>query len=302
MALPPLYKFMGLDGAKATLGTRSFRHAKPSEFNDKADLTIESIFPEDLATAFQAACEGMVGVIVSHLDEEPTCSPQRAAKIKELQAALRLDPNLAQAMVAAAAQVGLAGLGSSEAMEALAHDTIKDLNVHFQAYRVFCTTTHRDSEKMWNDYAEGHRGIALRIQPNIAKDSHLRLFRKVEYREQRPPLYNNTLEFLTGSFFGDQVARNRKMADATIYTKTLQWQDEEEYRVAAPDVVEGDLPWDAPFHPDEIPELYLGSAMPLADMTPIIQLARRANPAVRIFQAERAEDDSLTYRELLARG
>jgi hypothetical protein len=34
MALPPLYKYLRVDGAKKTLGTNTFRHAKPSSFND----------------------------------------------------------------------------------------------------------------------------------------------------------------------------------------------------------------------------------------------------------------------------
>jgi hypothetical protein len=46
MALPPLYKYLSVEGAKKTLGTNTFRHAKPSSFNDTEDLTVSSIFPE----------------------------------------------------------------------------------------------------------------------------------------------------------------------------------------------------------------------------------------------------------------
>jgi hypothetical protein len=51
MALPPLYKYLDVQGAKLTLGNRKFKHAKPSDFNDTEDLTIQSIFPEDAETA-----------------------------------------------------------------------------------------------------------------------------------------------------------------------------------------------------------------------------------------------------------
>jgi len=47
-----------------------------------------------------------------------------------------------------------------------------------------CVTTHKDSEKMWSGYAENHKGIALRIEANVAKDSKFQLFRKVTYREK----------------------------------------------------------------------------------------------------------------------
>jgi hypothetical protein len=43
MALPPLYKYLDVQGAKLTLGNRTFKHAKPSDFNDTEDLTIQSI-------------------------------------------------------------------------------------------------------------------------------------------------------------------------------------------------------------------------------------------------------------------
>ena len=47
MTLPPLYKYLDVSGAKLTLGNRTFKHAKPSDFNDTEDLTIKSIFTED---------------------------------------------------------------------------------------------------------------------------------------------------------------------------------------------------------------------------------------------------------------
>ena len=40
MALPPLYKYLSVEGAKKTLGNNAFRHAKPSSFNDIEDPTV----------------------------------------------------------------------------------------------------------------------------------------------------------------------------------------------------------------------------------------------------------------------
>ena len=51
MALPPLYKYLDVQGAKLALGNRTFQHAKPSDFNDIEDLTIQSIFPEGVEAA-----------------------------------------------------------------------------------------------------------------------------------------------------------------------------------------------------------------------------------------------------------
>jgi hypothetical protein len=184
-------------------------------------------------------------------------------------------------------------------MAAIAAETLVDLNAHLQNYRVFCVTTQRDTDKMWREYAEGHQGIALRVQPNVEKDSHLRLFRKVEYREKRPPVYEDTKLFVEDRLFGDPDKVMRMGTEKIIYVKTLKWQDETEYRVS-PFMGQGDEPWDAGFYPDEIPELYLGASMRLDNLAEIVRLARRANPSIRIFQAERGCGGSLTYRELAA--
>lgn len=41
MPQPPLYKYLDLQGAKLTLGNRTFKHSKPSDFNDTEDLNSE---------------------------------------------------------------------------------------------------------------------------------------------------------------------------------------------------------------------------------------------------------------------
>lgn len=41
MALPPLYKYLDVKGAKLTLGNDTFRHAKPSDFNDVEDMAVQ---------------------------------------------------------------------------------------------------------------------------------------------------------------------------------------------------------------------------------------------------------------------
>jgi hypothetical protein len=60
MPLPPLYKYLDVQGAKLTLGNRTLKHAKPSDFNDTEDLTIQSIFLEETEAACGDGTEGEV--------------------------------------------------------------------------------------------------------------------------------------------------------------------------------------------------------------------------------------------------
>jgi hypothetical protein len=96
MALPPLYKFLSVEGANLTLGNGTFKHAKPSDFNDTEDLTLQSIFPEDLEAALKKAAEGFPDVIARNLDAKPTCKPSMAKSVVLLQAMFKAKPELAK--------------------------------------------------------------------------------------------------------------------------------------------------------------------------------------------------------------
>jgi hypothetical protein len=80
------------------------------------------------------------------------------------------------------------------------------------------------------------------------------------YRASRPPLYDDALDFLASSLFGDQERNRRVMLEKIIYAKILDWDHESEYRLAIP-LRQGE-DWNTlPYHPEEITELYLGLAM-----------------------------------------
>src|SRR5258705_11873985 len=103
-----------------------------------------------------------------------------------------------------------------------------------QGYRILCVSELNDSSRMWEGYAQSNEGIVLRIVPNVQKDSKFQLFRRVEYQDSRPPLYESALSFLEGSIFGDQEKKRKAMLDKIVYAKTREWEYEEEYRLAIP--------------------------------------------------------------------
>lgn len=285
MTLPPLYKYLSVRGAKLTLGNRSFKHAKPSDFNDTEDLTIQSIFTEDAEEALKKIAGGFADAILSNVDRVPTCDSPMKEKVMLIQQALRVKPGIAEKM-----RTDLKSYGEQvEVIEyyrekAKAH--VAEINQFMQGYRVLCVSTHLDSERMWDEYAEQHKGIALRIQPNLAKDSKFQLFRPVAYQEKRPSLYEDTQEFIVESLFGDHEARIKKSIDQIIYTKSMEWQHEREYRLAIP-LRQDEAPWDTlPYHSEEITELYLGQEMEGSDKSEIVEMARIINSTISIFQAK----------------
>lgn len=296
MILPPLYKYLDVSGAKLTLGNRTFKHAKPSDFNDTEDLTIQSIFAEDTEEALKKIAGSFTDVILRHLDEEPTCSSPTKEKIRVIQQVYRANPSAAE-LVPAELMNPSKQIYDVEHHRGRAQAFIAEINEFMQGYRVLCVSTHKDSERMWTEYAEKHKGVSLRIQPHFAKDSKFQLFRPVIYREKRPPLYEDTLEFIAGALFGDHEARIKEIAERIIYTKTLDWQHEGEYRLAIP-IRNDEEPWTTlPYHPEEVTELYLGLEMEKSDIEDIVGKARLISRDIAIFRARRNGSGKLVFDE-----
>jgi len=297
MTLPPLYKYLDVSGAKLTLGNRTFKHAKPSDFNDIEDLTIQSIFAEDTEEALKKIADGFTDTILRNLNKEATCSSPMKERIKIIQQFYRANPKAAD--LVRAEQINASEqIYNIEYQRMRAQAYIAEINEFMQSWRVLCVTTHKDSERMWTEYAEKHKGISLRIQPNLAKDSKFQLFRPVTYQEKRPPLYGNTFEFSADALFGDHEAQTKEIIERIIYTKTLDWQHEDEYRLAI-SIGENEKPWNTlPYHPEEISELYLGLEMEMSDIQDIVGMARTVNRDIAIFRAKRDGGEKLVFDQL----
>ena len=85
------------------------------------------------------------------------------------------------------------------------------------------------------------------------------------------------------------------MLEKIIYTKTLEWAHESEYRLAIP-MRQDEEPWNTPpYHPEEIVELNLGLAMERADIDRIVGMALAVNPRIAIFRARRGPGGKLWF-------
>jgi hypothetical protein len=163
-------------------------------------------------------------------------------------------------------------------------DFIAEINRLMQDWRILCVSTLNNSEEMWVRYAENHHGIVLRIVPNLGKDSKFQRFSPVVYRDARPSLYESAAQFQEESLFGDRQASFQKSLDMIVYSKTLPWQSESEYRLAIP-LGHGERDWNTlSYHPDEVAELYLGAKMTSETKAEIVELAQAVNPHIEIFE------------------
>jgi Protein of unknown function (DUF2971) len=289
-----LYKYLDVRGAKLTLGNKNFRHAAPSDFDDLEELTVRSIFPEDDETAIREMEGGFTDVIMAHLDDPPTChNVDLRGKVALLQAIYKTNPGAARIIKEAKAKGQVPEIFDPKEMRVRNAAFVDEMNRQMQSFRILCVSECNLSDAMWNRYAENHKGIVLRIEPNLAKDSKYQLFAPVSYHESRPTLYDSILDFQEGSLFGDQHKRTLQIMRKIVYTKTKPWSYEREYRLAIP--LEEGKEWNTmPYHPEEISELYLGANQPGIVKSDIIKLAQAVNPNIKVFDTAYDEKGKLT--------
>ena len=165
--LPPLYKYLDVQGAMLTLSNRTFKHSKPSYFNDVDDLTIKSIFPESDDDAVDVMNGGLADIIMRNLYTKPTIENEvQRAKVVQMQAAYRANPNAAAIVKKAMKEHPLLSI---EIMKSRNAAFVKEINDFMQGYRVLCVSTAINSRKMWDRYAQNGEGVAIRIVPNVEK-------------------------------------------------------------------------------------------------------------------------------------
>jgi len=290
MNSPPLFKFLDPHGAKLTLGNGTFKHAKPSDFNDTEDLTINGVFPGDIEDVLIELQQNFIGVVIRHLDCEPTCALPMRKKLRCIQKACKLNPQaeqiLRQELIEAQEDIF-----DIDHLKSIAASFIADVNNFMQGYRVLCVTTDVNSRRMWSEYAKGHTGVAVRIQPNISKDSIFKLFRKVTYQDVRPSLFDSPTQYLSDSLYGDKEEVLKRCIDKVIYTKTCKWKHESECRLVVP-ALPNETPWDTiPYHAEEITELYLGTKMLTTDREEIMAFAKMRNPNIVIYLGDGDSED-----------
>jgi Protein of unknown function (DUF2971) len=212
-----------------------------------------------------------------------------------IQHVYRTNPDAPKIIKAELAKGGRKPLFDVKHMRSRAKAHLAEINEFMQRMRVFCVTTAKDSQRMWDEYAQHHKGIALRIKPNVAKDSKFQRFQPVIYREKRPPLHDDTLEFIAGGLFGDHEARIRSNMEKIIYSKTLKWQHECEYRLAIP-LGQDEKPYHTlKYHPEEVTEIYLGSAMDTAEKEEILSKAKALNGDIRVFRTKRGANGAIAF-------
>ena len=290
--LPPIYKYLDVEGARATLERQKFKWTKPSQFKakfkDDMDMTISRLFPEDHEQSLEIIRDNFNTMLASNLDQQLTHSDPRLALIQQ---AFRNNPEAVNIVQEELQRDSILDIYDIDHIRRVSEKHVSEINTFLQGYRVLCASNNVLSERMWKDYADDGKGITLRIEPSpiAQKDSVFKLFKAVQYFDERPTLFASALEFMSGSLFEQQQALISRIIDRVIYSKTNQYSYESEYRCIIPLLKNEEHLSDVflRYHAEEITGLYIGENTADTDKSLFVKLAKQINPDIPIYQMQK---------------
>ena len=300
-----IYKYLDVEGLIATLEGRTLKFSRPSDFNDPFDIYLQEAlgvedltFLEGMKEAFYnfitgddefvrgASVRGITPEMMKHLRDILKNGP--AEKIQKFKVDLLETP--------------INDLYDIERIKRINKEVLDFASNSFLNDGVFCVTTDKNNLLMWAHYAEKHKGAILEFSPDVANDSILLASRPVLYSDKRPLLYRSPEDMIFHGFAMTQEESMSKILDGLVYTKSVEWGYEREYRCYVPKLISKEKPFELlKFGSQELAAVYLGCKMAPKIKSRVIDLAKKINPAIKIYQADVARREyQLHYNEVLS--
>lgn len=268
------YKYTTAEAAKAILGGQVLRWSSPILFNDPFDIPREA----DLGFSAEKLVEACTALFLRMLSDGRQPSILGFAELKREVERQGVPPHVVAKAMRMHPLVERTTIENElERFKSTWADIVPRL-------RVLCMSERPDGPTMWTHYADDHRGVALEFQASDELDSSWLLAKPVVYRAEAPSL--------PGADYWARVLLEAHLFDwikffgEYLYTKTLQWAPEMEWRTVslAPETESG-LYRDQSFHADELVSVRLGGRIPEDDTQAIVDLVRLRYPKVTIWNA-----------------
>ncbi|MDD5281484.1 MAG: DUF2971 domain-containing protein [Candidatus Omnitrophica bacterium] len=158
--------------------------------------------------------------------------------------------------------------------------------------RIFCVSETNDNLLMWAHYTDNHKGAVIKLKCIPEKDTALCVAKPVLYSTNMPLLKVEEL-------FNSPQQISRKILDEILFTKSLDWQHENEWRVILMKQQDGcDFDMRGIFE-EELDTIYLGCRISESDKKDIAEIVRTKRKNVRIFCARKNDHEfKLDFEEL----
>jgi hypothetical protein len=282
-----LFKYLGIEGAKKTISTNSFKLSVPSTFNDPFDVRLDEILGLDYAQFAEQQKAELFNVLAGKLPDGTLRESEMGRKAlvinKMLQSAT---PDQLAAIRSQLMATPLDQLYDLQSLKAAGDTLLATLKDSMSRYGVLCLAARNDSVLMWSHYAQHHEGAVLEFSPDVARDSALLASRPVQYQLQRPLVYRTPGDLVRRALLMSSEQSANEIVGELIYTKSVEWEYEHEYRLAIPNfVAAGAKSALLEFWPSELVAVYLGCRIKEADKQELKAAAQSLNTKVEVYEA-----------------
>ena len=282
-----IYKFLSYNGLLRTIESTTFRLSRLADFNDPLDAYLQEAFGNDRKFFLEGLKAAFIDFIEGENDPSSLPDSPWKARIMLIHAAHENAPpdhwaQLRKEMLS----IPIENLYDLDRFQRTEQEVLSFARQSFEHDGVFCSTIDFENLLMWAHYADKHRGAVIEFTPSMDKDSAFLASKPIKYSNERPVLYRTSQEMVQHGFTMSNANSSRIILDRLIYTKSRDWEYEQEYRLFVPfSIALGQSFATLKFHSEELTRIFLGCRMEEANQHRAVILARTINPQVEIYRA-----------------
>jgi hypothetical protein len=279
MTRPALFKYTTYDGAMKIVSNCSIKLSHPSAFNDPFDMSLTEALGAELEEFLPGLQRAFLDFISGDIDYKQLRPGLFQAQIILLnQAIKRLPKEKRDTLSLEYISDSPASIWDIESLRESNRQMVEQIEEQFNDWGIFCASGTRDSLLMWAHYADHHRGAVLEFQGDAVKDSPLIVAKPVRYSKDRPLVCRSGEDLVERSLMAPLLEVTNRILDDLVYTKSPEWQYEEEYRLAIPFFLpKGATDGLFRFYSEELVAIYFGCRMPIQQQAELAKLGKELN-------------------------
>ncbi|MEP2736221.1 MAG: DUF2971 domain-containing protein [Erythrobacter sp.] len=156
--------------------------------------------------------------------------------------------------------------------------------------RILSFCRRSDSHLLWSHYANSHKGVCIHFSVGAFEQEHLSIG-SVTYTRYRPVVPKSLLGKIAippekSHHPHDRLALRKELYRPMFFTKPLDWEYEEEFRV----IYQTSKMTNVPFNPEKVYEVILGAKCPEEDENRIKEILNNSSSKVILRRAVIDED------------
>jgi len=300
-----IYKYLDVNGLIKTLEGRSLKFSRPSDFNDPFDIYLE----EALGSGNLEFLEGIKSAFYNFFMSDFSNESIKRSHYKDtppdflinLKGAIRsASPEQQKKLMTDFLNTPIQQMYDLEKIYQSTNEVKNIISKSFLNDGVFCSTVDQNNLLMWAHYAEKHKGAVIELMPDLENDSVLLASKPVLYSNKRPLLYRNPEDMVLHGFTMTAQESIARVLDGLVYTKSLEWAYEKEYRCYIPKLIPENKDFHLiNFYPWELVSVYMGCKMESDIKSKVINLVKEINSTAKIYQAETVNREyNLRFKEV----